>query len=402
MEVCKFHSIYDSFKHGKAKAKEWTQRFDESQSIIKAFEDNFVELAPDSFLFTKEVHRLSQVLGSTVSSPEAPSQITITGPQRIGKSTALRSIAKDLNSNIKENYAIYKKYDDTFWSWWEEADFGSTQIFFFDNIYSIWDLLTIQSYNDLLERSKFERIIIVTVLNNIERHWLHLSEKNTKLNVFNSDIFEFQYKRCSLNEIENIIKKRLEVIGKAEFFSNDVLKTVSILSLGLPGLALWFMRHIISQQERQEKPQGITIPFVHRIAEYIGFKPALKVIIEHNLQYTQQTDQYMQKKFWPILHPLKELSYNNSSSLLQSLEKSKIITKSWLPILEDMLLLNQREGAIKRSELQERTGVKESSLTYQCQRLIKEKILTYNKDGREVYYQLGSPVKEALELTLFN
>ena len=146
----------------------------------------------------------------------------------------------------------------------------------------------------------------------------------------------------------------------------------------------------------------MTTHSAHHTAEILGFSPALKLIIEHNLRYTLQPDHNVKKQVWPILEPLKEGINEGSSTLLQYLTKIKGISKSWLPILEEMLLLNHETGNVKRSDLQERTGIKESSLTYQCQNLIKEKIVNYSKVGREVYYELRSPIKEALELTFFS
>ncbi len=97
--------------------------------------------------------------------------------------------------------------------------------------------------------------------------------------------------------------------------------------------------------------------------------------MEHNIQNTKQPDLKNENPIWPVLDPLKEAINEGSTTLLQYLTKTKGTTKSWGPILEEMLLLNHETGNIKRSDLQERTGVKESSLTYQCQNLIREKIL---------------------------
>ena len=90
--------------------------------------------------------------------------------------------------------------------------------------------------------------------------------------------------------------------------------------------------------------------------------------------------------------------FDKKSPLIEDLENTKKSGKSSKNILGEIIILAQNNGEIKRSELQERTGIKESSLTYQCQKLVKDKIVSYSRDGREVYYQLQSPVKEALEL----
>jgi hypothetical protein len=175
------------------------------------------------------------------------------------------------------------------------------------------------------------------------------------------------------------------------------------LSLGLPGLALWIARHLFSRLDAQDDKYVLSSSDVHKTAEYLGFIPALRLIMEHNIQNTKQPDLKIEYPIWPVLEPLKEAINEGSTTLLQYLTKIKGTTKSWGPILEEMVLLNHdsKIGAIKRSDLQERTGIKESSLTYQCQNLIKERIVNYSKIGREVFYELRSPIKEALELTFF-
>jgi hypothetical protein len=314
------------------------------------------------------------------------------GSDRSGKTTAVRQIVKALNQRRGENYSQYRSYDSQFWDWWEEADFNSTQLFFFDNIYPIWNHLTRQSLSDLTNRSNHERILVVTILNSIEHHWLRLSHNTSRIKIFDTEPFEFHFKRASPDEIGKIIKKRAEYFGEPSLFSQEVIDAIQIRSLGLPGLALWLVRNAILNYENQEKKE-ITPALIHKTAQYLGFDPALKIVYEHDLQSSQKDED----KIWPELQ--KENS--DSSPLMQSLAQSRNITDSWKPLLEEMLLLTQQNDEVKRSELQERTGIKESSLTYQCQNLVKEKIVVYAKKGREVFYELRTPVKEALELTLF-
>lgn len=346
---------------------------------------------------TNEVHKLSQLLGQILnassSQDELCSQVTVIGPYRCGKSTSVQQITNELNKNLGKDYAQYRAYDSHFWSWWEETEFTSSQIFFFDDIYPIWSHLTQQSLEDLTNRSSHERVLIVTILNSIERHWLRFSQNTSRIKIFDIDPYEFHFKRPSTLEIKKIIRKRAEYLGKPNLLSPQVLDAIQKRSLGLPGLALWLTRNTILDLENQEKVE-LTPSLVHKTAEYLGFNPALKIIYEHDFESSQQDDE----KIWPELHKSNNL---DSSPLIQSLDQLKSISNSWKPLLEEMLLLAQQNDGIKRSELQERTGIKESSLTYQCQNLVKEKIITYSKKGREVFYQLRTPVKEALELILF-
>lgn len=340
---------------------------------------------------------LSELFGSIIKAEDENSEIPlIIGPQRSGKSTTICQISNILCERRGKDYAQYRAYDSHFWSWWEEADFSSTQIFFFDNIYPIWSHLTNQSYEDLADRSNFDnRIIVVLVLNSIEYQSLRLMHEPSKITVFDKVPYEYYFKRPSLLEIENIVRKRAELLGKPGLFPSDVLKAIGGLSLGLPGLALWLARNLISACENQEKSHQFTPELVHKIAQYLGFKPALKLILEHDLYSSNQIE--ISDKVWPAL---QEVSTVDSSSLIQTLRQSKSSIKSWKPLLEEIILLSLQDDNIPRSELQERTGIKESSLTYQCQNLVNQRVVTYSKSGREVSYQLRTPVKEALELIL--
>jgi len=335
---------------------------------------------------------LGQILNA--SSSNEYSQVTIIGPERSGKSASVQQIANELNENLGKEYTQYKAYDTNFWSWWEDAEFNSTQIFFFDDIYPIWSHLTQQSLDDLTNRSRYNRIIIVTILNTIEHYWLRFSQKSTRIKVFDTNPFEFHFKRPSPLEIKKIINKRAECIGKPSLFAPEALDAIQKRSLGLPGLVLWLIRNVLQDFENQEQME-ITPTLIHKTAQYLGFEPALKIIYEHDLQSPQQNTE----KIWP---ELQKDSNSDSSPLIQSLTQLKSITTSWKPLLQEMLILTQQNDVIKRSELQERTGIKESSLTYQCQNLVRDKIVTYSKKGREVFYQLRTPIKEALELALFS
>jgi hypothetical protein len=397
-------TIFDSFQKGKTQSKDWTSQFENFKTITNAFNDSFTIKSPDSFVHTQEVHRLSQVLGQMLNSNLDSSflpQIMVFGPRRCGKSATAKQIAFELNNSIHTKYARYITYDSNFLQKWEDTDFSPTQIFFLDNIYPIWGTLSSQSYLDLQERSNYDRIIIVSLINTLEHHWLKNSQKSARIQIFDQEPFEFKFKRPSILEIQKIIRKRAEIIGKPDLFSQKVLHDISVLSLGLPGIALWLVRQVFSLIETQESGFNISTKLLHKTAQYLGFQAALKVVVEHNLRYNQQENSIPAGITYPILQPLLDNNEGEISPLLEYLDTVKGIIKSSVPVLEEMLLLKQEDGSIKRSDLQEKTGIKESSLTYQCQKLVKEKIVNYTKIGREVYYELRSPVKEALELTFF-
>ncbi|MFX0182380.1 MAG: hypothetical protein ACFE95_04780 [Candidatus Hodarchaeota archaeon] len=389
-------SIQESFEQGEAESDEWKEQDDEKQSLINIFREDFEQISknPDIFLITEEIMRLSRFLGRN-RKKKVP--ILLSGPQGCGKSIAAQLIA----DGLKKYKVLYKAYDghfDLFLSWWDETDFSAYDIVIFDNIYPIWDHFTRNSLEYL--ESQSDNILVVGILNSSESHWLQMEVQSSIIPFFNQENTKvFQFKRYSVHEIREMIKRRSESLGKPDFLSNDVVDTISILSLGLPGLALWLVRQLLSHQLYKDGLQDISVSTVHTIADYLGFEPALKLVEEHNLRNKHQ--EVSSRRIWPILNPLQQSCNTESSPLIQSLVKIKQVSKFWTPLLEEILMLNQKKGLIKRSVLQERTGVKESSLTYQCQRLVREKIITYSKEGREVYYQLRSPVKEALEYTFF-
>jgi DNA-binding MarR family transcriptional regulator len=392
--------VFDSFQKGKEQAQQWKQQFDQTQTILHIFEDDFTELNPEVYINTGEIQRLSVLLGQIINA--SPSQdeilsISMIGPSRSGKSSAARFISQELNNQLGENYSQYVEYTTNFWDWWEKTDFRNTQIVFLDGIFPIWNNLTYSSYEDLIKRSNYEKILIITILSTIEYHWLKKKLNALKPKIFESIPYEFYFKRPSTSEIKQIIQQRVEILGLASLFPKKILDSIGILSLGLPGLALWITRHLPFPDQSKDSPNELTLDDLSSTLARLNFEPGLRIVIENNMRITQEQKTSGNKGIWPIIDPLTSIS----SSLGQSLKQSKKLTNSRLPLLEEMLLMDQIQGTIKRSELQERTGIKDSSLTYQCQNLVKENLISYLKDGREVYYQLTSPIKEALEFLFF-
>ena len=393
-------TVFDSFQEGKKQAQQWKETFDRSKNIVNAFEDDFIYSNHEACLNTNEIQRFSHLLGQIVNASslsDSVQVIAMTGPQRSGKTSAVRFISEEINKKFNSQYTRYIKHNGKFWDWWENTDFKETQIFFFDGIFPIWQSLTDQSLKDLETRSKYDKVVVVVILNSIEYHWLRLQAKKSKPLIFGKKAFDFHFKKPSQIEIEQMLKLRIESLGNIRLLSKDVIKSISILSLGLPGLALWLARHLPFSIREKDETETITLEDLHIVTKRLGFEPALRIVIENNLQISQELKKIPKKEIWPIIDPLEEIS----SSFSQSLKQIKKISTSRLPILEEMIVLDHLEGTIKRSSLQERTGIKDSSLTYQCQNLIKEDIVTYFRDGREVFYQLTSPTKEALELLFF-
>ncbi|MFX0049693.1 MAG: hypothetical protein ACFFAJ_08105 [Candidatus Hodarchaeota archaeon] len=396
-------STSELYLQGKANSKQWKAQYREQQALKRIFTEQFDILheAPKSYVKTGMYNDLVIKIGERGAAEDKVPPLLVSGPQGCGKTTALRKFAYDINEdpNIHDS-VLYKACDEYFLSWWDEADFRSIDVFIFDNIFPFWEEFTNHSYQDLLNRSGKKKIFVVGVLNSIERHQLQINQKLSQTPFFGQKdgVEEFRFDRSSSTEIIKMIKSRLNKTGKPYYFSQNILNTISTLSLGSPRLAFWLVSELI--RVHKDTSQEITIPFVHLVADYLGFGSAIKLIEGYNFPIPF-LGEALPNTLWPLLKPLQQTSDKELSPLLQSLTKIKQVSKSWIPLLEELLLLGHQNNSIKRSDLQEHTGVKDSSLTYQCQRLIQEKIISYSKEGREVYYQLRSPVKEALELTFF-
>ncbi|MFX0212409.1 MAG: hypothetical protein ACFFDT_40925 [Candidatus Hodarchaeota archaeon] len=396
-------STSELYLKGKANSKQWKAQYREHQALKKIFTEQFDILneAPESYVKTGMYNDLVIKIGERGAAEDEVPPLLVSGPQSCGKTTALRKFAYDINEdpNIHDS-VLYKACDEHFLSWWDETEFRSIDIFIFDNIFPFWEEFTSYSYQDLLNRSGKKKIVVVGVLNSIERHQLQISQKLSQAPFFGqkNGVEEFRFDRSSSKEIIKMIKNRLNKVGKPYYFSQNILNTISTLSIGSPRLAFWLISELI--RVHKDTTQEITIPFVHSVAEYLGFGSAIKLIEGFNFPIPFLGES-LPNTLWPILKPLQQTSDKELTPLFKSLTKIKQVSKSWIPLLEEILLLGHQNDSIKRSDLQEHTGVKDSSLTYQCQRLVQEKIISYSKEGREVYYQLRSPVKEALELTFF-
>ncbi|PWI48232.1 hypothetical protein CEE45_07950 [Candidatus Heimdallarchaeota archaeon B3_Heim] len=388
------------FLEGKKHSRHWREQLNFSQMLNNVFQDDFPISFPQCYINTSEIQRLSHLLGQMVNATPLPNEIlslTLLGPRRIGKSSAARFISQEINSIVGPNYSCYVQYDHKFWEWWEETDFSSTQIFFLDDIFPIWDDLSFTSFQDLLRRSSHDKIVIVTLLNSIEDHWLRRRSKSEELVLFDHKPLFFHYKKPSHTEIVQILKERMDFLESTQFLPMNILRYAGILSLGLPGLALWIIRNIPLKVIDRNKVQKITLDDFQSVVSRLSFEKALRLIIDNNARIVQEEKDESGGEFWPIIDPLKAISPSFTRSLTR-------IKKNALPkkeILEEMIFLDYFEGSIQRSELQERSGIKDSSLTYQCQTLLKAGIISYFKEGREVYYRLSSPMKETLELLFF-
>jgi len=368
--------------------------------LNNVFQDDFPLSYPQCYVNTSEIQRLSHLLGQMVNANPLPNEIfslTLLGSQRIGKSSAARFISRGINEEMGPHYSRYIKYGSQFWDWWEETDFSQTQIFFFDDVFPIWDDLSYTSFQDLLQRSKYDKIIVVTLLNSIEDHWLRRKSKSEDLVLFDHKPLFFHFKRPDQTEIQLILKKRMEFLESTQFLPQNIIRYASILSFGLQGLELWLIRNVPLKIIDRNKVQTLSLEEFQRVVTRLNFEKALKLIIDNNARIVQEDKDEAGGEFWPVIDPLKDIS----PSIVRSLTRVK---KHGIPkkgILKEMIFLDYLEGAIQRSELQERSGIKESSLTYQCQTLLKSGIISYFKEGREVYYRLSSPVREVLELLYF-
>ncbi|NHJ00819.1 MAG: transcriptional regulator [Candidatus Heimdallarchaeota archaeon] len=359
----------------------------ENAIFLESFTDQFAQKNPNAVVSTKTIENLAKLIRDLLYgfniNPHNIHQLIVIGPDRVGKSTALDSIAKSYNHIKGPNYMQVFHGESTFWDDLEKRNFEDTRIFAFDGAIpkiKLSENLSIEDY--LLKESNKDSILLISAVNS--QDYKLIRSKHSLLDRIPCESFFFN--PCSISEITEIINTRLKIIGRPHPFRTEVIETLGVLSFGLPGLALWFVREVIELYQHIW-PQIFTDPYqIYKIASFFDFGPVIKLLNEVD-------------RFRPIIQELT--SSPHASSLLENLNFRHKLNKSWKPVLEEMLVLNSQEGIIKRSDLQERTGIKDSSLTYQCQRLVQEKIVKYEKEGREVNYQIKTPVREALELSFY-
>ena len=121
------------------------------------------------------------------------------------------------------------------------------------------------SFQDLLQRSKYDKIIVVTLLNSIEDHWLRRRSKSEELVLFDHKPLFFHFKRPDQTEIQEILKQRMESLESTQFLPQNIIRYASILSFGLPGLALWLIRNIPLKIIDRNQVQKLTLLLITRL-----------------------------------------------------------------------------------------------------------------------------------------
>ena len=383
--------LHEIYQQGKKDHPSRTQ-FDETTIWSRVFDDQYLHEEPNVFVETSAYKQLLGQLSGLISRIQTYSHnihhLVVVGPDQVGKSSAIQDIADYIN-HVEENSPTFmqvlrksKQEVDSqvtdIYSLVHSLNFEETRILALDD----FELKpnTVNWIGDYVQsQSKFEKVLIISTLN--LRQYLYLHGKMNSATL----VERFDFLPCSIDEVIEIINKRLENIGYANFIPENVLTTLGALSFGLPGLALWLIQNVINQS--QDPVIFSDNSRIHKIATFLDYSPALRVLHEIN-----------RYRFY-----IHELTTNSpqDSPLVQGLSSQYKINKSWNELIKT--ILESPDSTVQRSELQERDGIaKDSSLTYQCQRLVQEKIVKYEKNGRNVNYSIITPVKEALELSLYN
>ncbi len=383
--------LHEIYQQGKKDHPSRAQ-FDETTIWSKVFDNQYLHDEPNVFIETSAYKQLLGQLSGLISRIQTYSHdihhLVVVGPDHVGKSSALQDIADYINQ-VEENSPTFmqflrktRKEDDSdvadIYSLVHSLNFEKTCILALDDFELKQN--TVNWIGDYVHsQSKFDKVLIISTLN--LRQYLNLYGKKNSVPL----VERFDFLPCSINEVVEIINNRLENIGYSNFIPRDVLTTLGALSFGLPGLALWFIQSVIHQS--QDPAVFTDNARIHKIASFLDYSPALRVLSEIN-------------RYRLYIHELTTIS-PQESPLVQAISSQYKINKSWNELIKT--ILESPDSTVQRSELQERDGIaKDSSLTYQCQRLVQDKIVKYEKNGRNVNYSIITPVKEALELTLYN
>ncbi|MFW9854600.1 MAG: hypothetical protein ACFFFG_06050 [Candidatus Thorarchaeota archaeon] len=373
-------SFIDSFKQAKDQAKKRKAQYENSQLLLEAFSDEF-ELTRQKPNLTVDTEQISVLANKIAWIDEIKKDVVVIhGPRRSGKSTAALIAVNQLQAEYGPKYAQYRLYDPEFWAWWEDVDLSNTKFLVLDSVFPIWRDLKQESLENLQYRAKKHKLVVLVIISTLEYYWLRQGAPDTNLMVFDKPGEFHPFGISKTREIVEIIQSRIRWSQQPSPFSPEAIQAIATLSFGLPGLAIWLVRNILN---------GI---------------PSLGVGIEvPRLELPDLEHWISQLRYIPALKLLARFSrfeeFVNAEGIVNLLgTPMRPFSESQTTILDEMLLLNHETGIIQRSELQARTGIKESSLTYSCQGLVQEKLVKYMKIGREVNYQLNSPVKEALEL----
>ncbi|MFW9780448.1 MAG: hypothetical protein ACFFE8_16525 [Candidatus Heimdallarchaeota archaeon] len=373
-------SFIDSFKQAKDQAKKWKAKYENSQLLLEAFSDEFdlTSQGPNLAVDTEQISFLANKLAWIDEIKK--DVVVIHGPRRSGKSTAALIAVNQWQAEYGPKYAQYRLYDPEFWAWWEDVDLSDTKFLVLDGVFPIWRDLKRESLENLQQRAKRYDLVVVVIISTLEYFWLRQGARDTNLTVFDKPGEFHPFSISKAKEIVEIIQSRIRWSQQRSPFSTEVIQTIAILSFGLPGLAIWLVRNILNGIPNfgvgVEVPR-LELPDLEHWISQLRYIPALKLLARFS----------------------KFEKFVNAEGLVNLLgTPMKPFSESQTTILDEMLLLNHETGIIQRSELQARTGIKESSLTYSCQGLVQEKLVKYMKIGREVNYQLNSPVKEVLEL----
>lgn len=407
------------------------------EALSKTFMDEYSFEVPETFVESKAY---KQFMGNVnwLLEKNKSKVVFLVGPSSSGTSAAMRRLnhsfkAAEVNSvkyfDYNHSSATTKNPSpiDDFDNWWSNTDFSDTEIILLDNlpvgIFNWFENFS-EPLDDLTSRSNDEVLLIIS-MNKIMLTYLREKSFDYEPTVFGEVPSVIQFPRADPHEIKELVMKRINSSfeNSKKPFSNEIIEIISNLSLGLPGLALWFCRSALQFQNRWNKSDQ----FFHFL-EHIGLFPTLKLV----RTISSDGSSIFGADSWPYINDLRKMKFTSIKSsdnenartsflLSQYLSYNKGLIKDFnrpyasirIQLLRKLALTSVESNPVSRSSLKplfisekddnplEVERVQESKLTYHTQKLVDEKTLKLWKSGKETLYSLRRPMKEAIELSLF-
>ncbi len=339
-------------------------------------------------VYTRYMTDLPKLIGVCFElnrSVEREKNLLVIGPEDVGKTTIAQLIAcsgkEILHPDFQEkpeDFCIYVDCEDWtkwfrdgynektgeiegkfgFYKWIEQIDFTFTRILLLDNLEKISDRLS--EFLETIFHALEDPFMIFALVNPI---WSDLQEV--------MDYFDEIYKMNPLNFeiIEEILKRRIikskEKNRKEDLtpFSEKAIKEIAEKTLGIPGLAIDFANSCLKSCIA-EGHEIINVELINGISKRNKYDLATKIANDFSLG------------------------------------------SKWITVLEELVAHsngtreNPNKLGVTPTILSKNLGLKPSTISYYLSNLNEKGLLSRKTEGRNYYYSIEKPIRNALEIVL--